>query len=128
MKQINTDGKLKHIGNGLFIYEFNNDVGYISQTGYSMVTDINGFNLVGVGQAIRYLNMCEKSRTIVIDKTSYTFKHYAEQWFKKIGEPCYISNGQMITAFIIMGFKTYVDIGSPNTYHNLSVQHKIGIY
>ena len=128
MIQINTDGKLKHIGNGLFIYVFNNDAGCISQTGYSVIADINGFNLVGLGQAIRYLNMCKKSRTIVRDKTSYTFKHYAEQWFKEKDETCYISNGQMITAFIIMGFKTYVDYGSPNTYHNLSTQHKIGIY
>lgn len=57
---------------------------------------------------------CEKRKTINENYGSYSLKHRIENW-----DGDYISNGALIAAFIILGYRyRRTDAGSPNAHFN----------
>jgi hypothetical protein len=53
--------------------------------------------------ALEFLRMCKKSRTEM--RCSYVLKHNAEEFGKANGLARYVSNGSLIVAALVLGFK-----------------------
>ena len=67
-----------------------------------------------IDSAATWLNECTRTRYASRKQNSYGYKHEAERW-----QNTYISNGALIAAAVILGFKV-VSIGnSPNAYINI---------
>ncbi len=78
-----------------------------------------------VERAIDWLKLCEQTEKVNRQATSYGLKHEAERWCKAQGHPDggYISNGALLMAACIVGFKVCRPVkpsNFPNAFLNIS--------
>ncbi|TAJ82888.1 hypothetical protein [Reyranella sp.] len=74
-------------------------------------------------RAWEYLETLEKSKSVSRRRTSYGYKHNAEQFHKAAnpGDDNYVSNGMFIAAALSLGFSVKRDGNGPNAFINIAV-------
>lgn len=72
-----------------------------------------------VATAIAFLRQCEPTKTL--NTNSYSLKHKAERWGKRLGLESYLTNGALIVAAVYLGFSVRQHDG-PNASVGVSKQ------
>jgi hypothetical protein len=108
---------------GLCPNGFTDDAGKCAAS-WNMRSDLKEYLVQEVARAIEWLQLCEQTEKVDRRQTSYGLKHEAERWCRGQGQPNgYVSNGALLMAAYILGFKIYRPAKRPdfpNAFLNIS--------